>query len=105
MRSLLVALALAATVACARSKAAVESSADPGATGAPAASGSVPPDTTPPAPPSSPGTPNTMSSRVSRFVSPERPIAYPRRSPVSPRDNTTSLVFTPTVPTRGPRKT
>ncbi|HET6897948.1 MAG TPA: hypothetical protein VFK70_06365, partial [Vicinamibacteria bacterium] len=54
MRSLLAALALAAaTLGCARTKAAVESSADPGATGAPAAGGSAPPDTTPPAPPSS----------------------------------------------------
>jgi hypothetical protein len=54
MRSLLAVLALAAaTLGCARTKAAVESSKDPGATGAPAASGSVPPDTTPPAPPSS----------------------------------------------------
>ena len=53
MRSLLAALALAAMLGCAGTKAAVESSKDPGATGAPAASGSVPPDTTPPAPPSS----------------------------------------------------
>ena len=60
MRSLLVALALAATLACARSKAAVESSTDPRATGAPAASGGAPadsrgaaPDTTPTASPTS----------------------------------------------------
>jgi hypothetical protein len=54
MRSLLAALALfAATLGCARTKAAVESSADPGATGAPAASGSAPAETTPPALPSS----------------------------------------------------
>jgi hypothetical protein len=54
MRSLLAVLALAAaTLGCTRTKAAVESSEDPGATGAPAASGSVPPDTTPAAPPSS----------------------------------------------------
>jgi len=53
MRSLLVALVLAATLACAGSKAAVESSADPGATGAPAVSGSVPPSTTAAAPPAS----------------------------------------------------
>src|SRR6185369_91245 len=73
MRSLLVALALAATVACARSKAAVESSADPGATGAPAASGSVPPSTTAAAPP-----PTTLPPPP-----PPPPEPKPGRSPVA----------------------
>ena len=53
MRSLLVALALIATLACARSKAAHDSSRGPGATGVPVAGGSAPPDTAPAAPPSS----------------------------------------------------
>ena len=78
MRSLLVALALAATLACARSKAAVESSTDPGATGAPAASGSVPPSTAAAAPPPStlppppPPPPEPMPGR--------RPVAVEMRN-------------------------
>ena len=50
MRSLLVALALTATLACAESKAAHESSANPGATGAPVAVESAPPTTAAAAP-------------------------------------------------------
>src|SRR6476646_6482944 len=73
MTSLLVALVLAATLACARSKAAVESSADPGATGAPAVSGSVPPSTTAAAPP-----PSTR-----RPPPPPPPEPMPGRRPVA----------------------
>jgi hypothetical protein len=78
MRSLLVALALIATLACARSKAAHESSGGPGATGAPAGGGSAPPDTTPAAPPSStlppppPPPPEPMPGR--------RPVAVEMRN-------------------------
>ena len=87
MRSLLVALVLAATFACARSKAAVESSTDPGATGAPAASGSVPPSTTPAAPP-----PSTLPPPP-----PPPPEPMPGRSPVAVEMRNVDLHITDTI--------
>ena len=77
MRSLLVALALTATLACARSKAAHESSASPGATGAPVAVESAPPTTAAAAPastlpPPPPPPPEPMPGR--------RPVAVEMRN-------------------------
>src|SRR5258707_5102491 len=90
MRSLLVALALAATLGCARSKAAVESSADPGATGAPAASGSVPPSTTAAAPP-----PSTLPPPP-----PPPPAPMPARRPVAVEMRNVDLHITDDVTLR-----
>jgi hypothetical protein len=77
MRSLLVALALAATLACARSKAAHESSANPGARGAPVVVESAPPTTAAAAPastlpPPPPPPPEPMPGR--------RPVAVEMRN-------------------------
>jgi hypothetical protein len=77
MRSLLVALALTATLACARSKAAHESSENPGATGAPVAVESAPPTTAAAAPsstlpPPPPPPPEPMPGR--------RPVAVEMRN-------------------------
>jgi hypothetical protein len=77
MRSLLVALALTATLACGRSKAAHDSSRDPGASGAPVAVESAPPTTVAAAPvstlpPPPPPPPEPMPGR--------RPVAVEMRN-------------------------